>query len=59
MGGYGWMTAVLDVGGVVDCLVGLYKGKAREGILDRHVDVSGNSSFEVYINKKTNQIKSE
>ncbi len=39
MGRYEYITAVLNVGGVADCLVGMFIGKAREEILDRDVEV--------------------
>ncbi|CAJ2512486.1 Uu.00g055010.m01.CDS01 [Anthostomella pinea] len=39
MGGYGCMTAVVDVDGLADCLVGLYEGKAGEEILDTYARV--------------------
>jgi 2-polyprenyl-6-methoxyphenol hydroxylase-like FAD-dependent oxidoreductase len=52
MGGYGCMTAVLDVGGLADCLVGLYEGKAGEEILDRYADVRRNI-FLRYIDKRS------
>ena len=38
-GGYGCMTAVLDAGGLADCLVGLYEGRASEEILDLYAKV--------------------
>lgn len=38
-GGYGCMTAVLDVGALADCLIGLYEGKADERILDLYADI--------------------
>jgi hypothetical protein len=39
MGGYGCMTAVIDVGGLADCFIGLYEGKVGEEILDTYADV--------------------
>ncbi|KAH9830875.1 FAD binding domain [Teratosphaeria destructans] len=39
MGGYGCMTACLDVGGLADCFIGLYEGKAGEEILDKYAQV--------------------
>ncbi|KAF4539231.1 uncharacterized protein LTHEOB_10395 [Lasiodiplodia theobromae] len=39
MGGYGCMTAILDVDGLADCLIGFYEGKADEGILDTYAEV--------------------
>lgn len=39
MGGYGCMTACLDVGGLADCLVGYYHGLAGEEILQTYADV--------------------
>ncbi|KAJ9616457.1 hypothetical protein H2200_000175 [Cladophialophora chaetospira] len=38
-GGYGCMTGVLDAGGLADCLIGLYEGKADESILDLYADI--------------------
>jgi 2-polyprenyl-6-methoxyphenol hydroxylase-like FAD-dependent oxidoreductase len=38
-GGYGCMTAVLDVGGLADCFVGYYEGRADEGILDLYAEI--------------------
>ncbi|WJG36095.1 uncharacterized protein FOBCDRAFT_322576 [Fusarium oxysporum Fo47] len=39
MGGYGCMTAVLDVGGLADCFIGYYHGLADEDILDKYAKV--------------------
>jgi 2-polyprenyl-6-methoxyphenol hydroxylase-like FAD-dependent oxidoreductase len=39
MGGYGCMTAVLDVGGLADCFIGYYHGLADEEILDKYAKV--------------------
>lgn len=39
MGGYGCMTACLDVDGLADCLIGLYTGRAGPEILDTYADV--------------------
>lgn len=39
MGGYGCMTAVLDVGGLADCFIGYYHGLADEDILDKYAEV--------------------
>ena len=52
MGGYGCMTAVLDVGGLADCLIGLYEGKTNERILDRYADVR-RDIFLRYIDKRS------
>ena len=38
-GGYGAMTAILDVGGLADCFIGLYEGKAGEEILDLYSEI--------------------
>ncbi|KAK3319524.1 hypothetical protein B0T19DRAFT_467038 [Cercophora scortea] len=38
-GGYGCMSAVLDAGGLADCLVGYYEGKADENILDKYAEI--------------------
>ncbi|KAF2166187.1 hypothetical protein M409DRAFT_66689 [Zasmidium cellare ATCC 36951] len=39
MGGYGCMTACLDVGGLADCLIGYHTGQAGEDILQTYADV--------------------
>ncbi|RGP67312.1 3-3-hydroxyphenylpropionate 2-hydroxylase [Fusarium sporotrichioides] len=39
MGGYGCMTAVLDVGGLADCFIGYAKGLAGKDILDKYAQV--------------------
>ncbi|KAG5807861.1 hypothetical protein H9Q74_007657 [Fusarium xylarioides] len=39
MGGYGCMTAVLDVGGLADCFIGYYHGLADEDILDKYAEI--------------------
>ncbi|KAH8901236.1 FAD/NAD(P)-binding domain-containing protein [Thozetella sp. PMI_491] len=39
MGGYGCMTAVLDVDGLADCFIGYYNGRAGEEILDTYAQV--------------------
>lgn len=38
-GGYGCMSAVLDVGGLADCLIGYYEGWADEDILDLYAEI--------------------
>ena len=38
-GGYGCMTAVVDVGALADCLIGYYEGKADESILDLYAEI--------------------
>ncbi|KAE9382267.1 monooxygenase [Stipitochalara longipes BDJ] len=38
-GGYGCMAAVLDVGGLADCLAGYYEGRANEDILDLYAKI--------------------
>lgn len=38
-GGYGCMTAVVDAGGLADCLIGLYDGNAGQEILDTYAEV--------------------
>ena len=52
MGGYGCMTAALDVGGLADCLIGLYRGETGEEILDRYADVR-RDIFLRYIDKRS------
>ena len=39
MGGYGCMTACLDVDGLADCFIGYYEGLAGEEILDTYAKV--------------------
>lgn len=39
MGGYGCMTACLDVGGLADCLIGYHTEQAGEEILQTYADV--------------------
>ncbi|KAK5747176.1 hypothetical protein LTR17_000311 [Elasticomyces elasticus] len=39
MGGYGCMTACLDVGGLADCFIGYYDGLAGEEILETYATV--------------------
>jgi 2-polyprenyl-6-methoxyphenol hydroxylase-like FAD-dependent oxidoreductase len=39
MGGYGCMTAVVDVGGLAECFIGYYSDKADESILDVYAEV--------------------
>ncbi|KAJ5563565.1 hypothetical protein N7535_008729 [Penicillium sp. DV-2018c] len=38
-GGYGCMTACVDVGGLADCLIGYHQGKAPESILDLYSEI--------------------
>jgi 2-polyprenyl-6-methoxyphenol hydroxylase-like FAD-dependent oxidoreductase len=38
-GGYGAMCAILDVGGLADCMIGLYDGKAGDEILDLYAEI--------------------
>jgi 2-polyprenyl-6-methoxyphenol hydroxylase-like FAD-dependent oxidoreductase len=38
-GGYGCMAGILDVGGLSDCLIGIYDGKADEDILDLYAKI--------------------
>lgn len=38
-GGYGCMTAVLDIDALADCLIGLYQGMADESILDLYAEI--------------------
>lgn len=39
MGGYGCMSACLDVGGLADCLIGYHQGLAGEEILETYAQV--------------------
>jgi hypothetical protein len=38
-GGYGCMSAVLDVGGLADCLIGLHQGLCDDSILDKWAEI--------------------
>ena len=38
-GGYGCMTACVDIGGLADCLIGYHQGKAPESILDLYSEI--------------------
>lgn len=38
-GGYGAMNTILDVGGLADCFIGVYDGKAGDEILDLYAQV--------------------
>lgn len=52
MGGYGCMSAVLDVDGLADCLIGYYEGKAGEEILDVYAQVR-RDIFLKYIDRRS------
>jgi 2-polyprenyl-6-methoxyphenol hydroxylase-like FAD-dependent oxidoreductase len=52
MGGYGCMTAVLDTGGLADCLIGLYEGKADETILDLYAEIR-REKFLKYVDRRS------
>jgi 2-polyprenyl-6-methoxyphenol hydroxylase-like FAD-dependent oxidoreductase len=51
-GGYGCMAAVLDVGGLADCLAGYYEGKANEDILDLYANIR-REKFVTFIDKRS------
>lgn len=38
-GGLGLTTGIVDVGGLYDCLIGVYEGKADESILDKYSEM--------------------
>lgn len=38
-GGLGLTGGIVDIGGLYDCLLGIYEGKADDSILDRYSDV--------------------
>lgn len=38
-GGYGCMTAVIDIDGLADCLIGYYDGRADEDILEKYAEI--------------------
>ncbi|KAK5107936.1 hypothetical protein LTR62_000541 [Meristemomyces frigidus] len=52
MGGYGCMTACLDVGGLADCFIGYHQGLADESILDTYAEVRRNI-FLKYVDKRS------
>lgn len=52
MGGYGCMSACLDVGGLADCLIGLHDGRAGEDILDTYAQVR-RDIFVKYIDRRS------
>jgi 2-polyprenyl-6-methoxyphenol hydroxylase-like FAD-dependent oxidoreductase len=51
-GGYGCMTAVLDVDGLADCLIGYYEGLANEDILDTYATVR-RDKFLKYVDERS------
>lgn len=38
-GGLGLTGGIVDVGGLYDCLIGMYEGKADQSILDKYSDI--------------------
>lgn len=38
-GGYGCMSGVLDAGGLADCLIGIYEGRAGDELLDIYAEI--------------------
>ncbi len=51
-GGYGCMTAILDVGGLADCLIGYYEGKADADILDLYAKIR-RDKFLKYVDERS------
>ncbi|KPI37541.1 Para-nitrophenol 4-monooxygenase [Cyphellophora attinorum] len=51
-GGYGCMSAVLDAGGLAQCLRGLLEGKAGEEILDLYAEVR-REKFLQYVDRRS------
>lgn len=51
-GGYGCMSAVLDAGGLADCLIGYYGGWADEGILDLYAKIR-RDKFVDYVDRRS------
>jgi 2-polyprenyl-6-methoxyphenol hydroxylase-like FAD-dependent oxidoreductase len=51
-GGYGCMSAVLDVGGLADCLIGYYDNKADEDILDIYAKIR-REKFLNYVDRRS------
>jgi 2-polyprenyl-6-methoxyphenol hydroxylase-like FAD-dependent oxidoreductase len=51
-GGYGCMTALLDVGGLADCLIGVYEGKADDSILDLYARIR-REKFLKYVDRRS------
>ncbi|KAF5665259.1 allantoate permease [Fusarium circinatum] len=52
MGGYGCMTAVLDVGGLADCFIGYYHGLVGEDILEKYAEIR-RDIFVRYVNPRS------
>jgi 2-polyprenyl-6-methoxyphenol hydroxylase-like FAD-dependent oxidoreductase len=66
-GGYGCMAAVLDAGGLADCLIGMYQGRADEDILDlysqvrrekflKYIDVRSQRNFNRVRNREPDKV---
>lgn len=51
-GGYGAMTAILDVAGLADCLIGYYDGRADESILDLYAEIR-REKFLKYVDERS------
>lgn len=51
-GGYGAMCAILDVGGLADCLIGVYEGKAGDDILDLYAQIR-REKFLKYVDERS------
>jgi len=51
-GGYGAMAAILDAGGLADCLIGLYDGRAGDEILDVYAAVR-REKFLKYVDERS------
>lgn len=51
-GGYGCMSAVLDAGGLADCLIGYYEGWADEDILDLYAHIR-RQKFVDYVDRRS------
>lgn len=51
-GGYGCMSAVLDAGGLADCLIGYYEGWTDESILDLYAEIR-RQKFVDYVDRRS------
>ncbi|KAG8624410.1 hypothetical protein KVT40_007477 [Elsinoe batatas] len=58
MGGYGCMSAILDVDGLSTCLSGYYHNKADESILDKYAEIR-RDIFLRFVDDRSTEIREE
>jgi hypothetical protein len=46
-GGLGLTAGIVDVGGLYDCLIGIYEGKADQSILDKYSNIRRQKYLEI------------